>query len=156
MITSVLFVCHANTARSVMAHALLEHMLVERSAVDRVRVRSGGVASWARDGMLPSLDARLALREIGVHLAENGFASTALRYHRELIAEADLVLTMTREQKTMVSVLAEARGTILTLREFAGEEGDIGDPSAGGEEGFRACLDVIQRCLDRTIERFLS
>src|SRR4029077_5234109 len=59
---TVLFVCHANTCRSVMAHALLEHMLRERGADGAVRVRSAGVGNIARDGMLASLDARLVLR----------------------------------------------------------------------------------------------
>ena len=58
---TILLVCHANTARSVMVQALLEHMLAARGAA-QVQVRSGGVAHWARDGMIPSLDARLALR----------------------------------------------------------------------------------------------
>jgi len=48
---TVLIVCHANTARSVMAHMLLERMLVVRGVGD-VRVCSGGVATWARDGMM--------------------------------------------------------------------------------------------------------
>ena len=61
--TNVLLVCHANTCRSVMAHVLLEKMLVERGTNGRVRVRSGGIANHARDGMIPSLDARIVLRE---------------------------------------------------------------------------------------------
>src|SRR5262249_41352996 len=42
-VKTVLIVCHANTARSVMAHVMLERMLAERG-IDDVRVRSGGVA----------------------------------------------------------------------------------------------------------------
>ena len=57
---TVLFVCHANTCRSVMAHALLERMLRERGVDGAVRVRSAGVGNIARDGMLSSLDARLS------------------------------------------------------------------------------------------------
>ena len=36
------------------------------------------IANYARDGMLPSLDARLVLREEGIHLAEDGLTSTDL------------------------------------------------------------------------------
>ena len=46
-----------------MAHVLLEKMLAERDARGRVLVRSGGIANHARDGMIPSLDARIVLRE---------------------------------------------------------------------------------------------
>ncbi|HEX5528638.1 MAG TPA: low molecular weight protein arginine phosphatase, partial [Methylomirabilota bacterium] len=76
---TVLLVCHANTCRSVMAHVLLERMLDERGVNGSVRVRSGGVANHARDGMIPSLDARIVLREYDIHLAEDAFASTDLR-----------------------------------------------------------------------------
>jgi len=48
-----------------MAHVLLEKMLDERHARSRVLVRSGGIANHARDGMIPSLDARIVLRETG-------------------------------------------------------------------------------------------
>ena len=72
----VLVVCHANTARSVMAQKLIERMLSERGLADALHVSSAGVWSYARDGMIPSLDARLALKEVGIFLAEDGMAST--------------------------------------------------------------------------------
>ena len=49
---NLLVVCHANTARSVMAQVLLEKMLAERDADHSYRVRSGGIATYARDGMI--------------------------------------------------------------------------------------------------------
>lgn len=153
---TVLLVCHANTARSVMAQALLEKMLAERTRDHGIRVLSGGIASYARDGMLASLDARLALREDGIHLAEDGFASTDLKRHRHLLAEADLILTMTALQKQMLDAFAEARSRpVFTLREFVGEDGDIADPATQGEEAFRACRDEIKRCLERSVDRLL-
>jgi protein-tyrosine-phosphatase len=155
--TTILVVCHANTARSVMAQVILGRLLHERGAGDRVRVRSGGVAPYARDGMLASLDARLALKEIGLPLAEDAFASTDLRTHRHLIAEADVILTMTVRQKEMVAAFAEAAGReIVTLRELCGETGDIGDPAGQGEGTFRACRDEIRRCLAKGLPRLLS
>ena len=157
MARTVLVVCQANTARSVMAHALLERLLEARAAHGRVRVRSGGIAPYARDGMLASLDARLVLREEGIELAEDGFASTALAEHRELIAEADLILTMTARQQATLAAFAEAAGKpVFTLRGFSGEEGDIGDPAGQGEETFRACRDEIKRCLEISVDRLLA
>jgi protein-tyrosine phosphatase len=95
------------------------------------------------------------LREEGIHLAEDAYASIDLRQHRDLVAEADLILTMTALQKVMVQSFDEARGrAIYTLREFAGEDGDIGDPAGQGELAFRACRDEIKRCLLQSIERF--
>jgi protein-tyrosine-phosphatase len=156
-VKTVLFVCHANTARSIIAQVLLERMLAERGADHQVRIRSGGIASYARDGMLPSLDARIVLREDGITLGEDGLVSTDLKRHRHLVAEADLILTMTAAQKDAVGVYAEADGrAVFTLKEFAGEVGDIGDPATQGEEVFRACRDEIKRCLTRSIDRLLD
>jgi protein-tyrosine-phosphatase len=154
-VSGVLLVCHANTCRSVMAHVLLERMLDARG-LDDIPVRSAGVARFARDGMLASLDARLVLREIGIHLAEDAFASVDLRRHPELLAEAAVVVTMTLEQKRVVGELAAAPRPVLTLRELAGEEGDIADPVGQGEHVYRACRDEIARCLDKGLSRLLA
>ncbi len=153
--SSVLLICHANTCRSVMAHVLLERMLAERGLGD-VRVCSAGVARFARDGMLASLDARIVLREIGIHLAEDDFTSTDLKRHPELLAEAAVVVTMTSDQKLVVAELGAAPRPIVTLRELAGEEGDIGDPVGQGEDVYRACRDEITRCLTKGFERLLA
>jgi protein-tyrosine-phosphatase len=155
-VKTVLIVCHANTARSVMAQALLERMLAARG-LDQVRVRSGGVAAWARDGMLPSLDARLVLREVGIHLGEGALTSTDLRRHPDLVAEADLIVAMTRQQRQVLRGFVEAAGRpVVTLRELAGDDGDIGDPAGQGEDRFRACRDEIWAWLERGLDRLLA
>ena len=142
----VLIVCHANTSRSVMAHCLLEKMLKERR-VEHITIRSGGIAIYARDRMYASLDARLILREHGIHLEGEDFVSTDLKRHRNLIQDAHLVLAMTEEQKGMLDAYP--------LKEFAGEEGDIDDPAMQGEEAFRARMVEIQRCLENSFEDLL-
>ncbi len=155
--TNVLLVCHANTCRSVMAHVLLEKMLGARGVNGSVRVRSGGIANHARDGMIPSLDARIVLREDDIHLAENAFASTDLRRHREIVAEAHLIVTMTGQQKAMIAAYEEAQGRpILTLHELAGEGGDVDDPFGQGEDRYRATKDEIKRCLELGVARMLT
>jgi protein-tyrosine-phosphatase len=154
---SVLFVCHANTCRSVMAHVFLERLLAAHPAAPAVRVRSGGVGNSARDGMIPSLDTRLMLKEVGIHLPEDAIASTDLRRHRHLLAEASLILTMTDDQKRAVAAMAEAAGRpVFTLREFAGEAGDIDDPFGQSEERYRQARDEIRRCLERSLGRLLT
>jgi len=139
-----------------MAQLLLERMLARHVADGAIRVRSGGIANYARDGMIASLDARLALREEGIHLGENDFVSTDLRRHRDQLAGADLILTMTGLQKQMLSAFDEVRDRpVFTLREFVGEEGDIDDPATQGQDVFRACRDEINRCLEKSVPRLL-
>jgi len=154
---TVLLVCHANTCRSVMAHVLLERMLDERGVNGSVRVRSGGVANHARDGMIPSLDARIVLREYDIHLAEDAFASTDLRRHRDIVAEAHLIVTMTQQQKEMIATYDEARGRmVMTLHELAGEAGDVDDPFGQGEDRYRETRNEIRRCLELGVDRMLT
>lgn len=153
--SGILLICHANTCRSVMAHVLLERMLAERGLSD-VPVRSAGVARFARDGMIASLDARIVLREIGIRLAEDDFVSTDLKRHLDLLEGSAVVVTMTADQKQTVLELGAGTRPLLTLRELAGESGDIGDPVGQGEHVYRACRDEIVRCLTRGLDRLLS
>ena len=155
--TNILLVCHANTCRSVMAHVLLEKLLAARGTNGAVRVRSGGIANHARDGMIPSLDARIVLREDDIHLTEDAFASTDLRRHRDIVAAADLIVTMTAQQKESIGTYAEAQGRpVLTLHELAGEAGDVDDPFGQGEDRYRATKDEIKRCLELGVDRMLT
>lgn len=152
----VLFVCHANTSRSVIAESLLKEMLRERGLEHQVSVRSGGVAAYARDSALVSMDAELVLREAGVEVPAKRFA-TDLKRNRHLVAEADLILAMTRQQVEMLRQrFPEAAGKeVYTLKEFAGGCGDIEDPSGQDEEVFAACRDEIKAALENIIPRLL-
>ena len=140
-----------------MAQALLEKMLAERGVNGGIPVRSAGVSPYARDGMLTSLDARIVLREVGIHLTEESITSTDLRSHRDLLTDSHLVVTMTADQREVVGTFPEAAGrTIVTLRELAGETGDIKDPVGQGEDRYRACRDEIARCLEQSMDRLLA
>src|SRR5207244_7790019 len=74
--------------------------------------------------------------------------------HPDLVASADLILTMTARQKLELAALAEADGRpVFTLKEFVGEDGDIADPVGQGEDVYRACRDEIKRCLEKSLDR---
>jgi protein-tyrosine-phosphatase len=153
---TILIICHANTSRSAIAEALLRKMLAERGAAHRYRIESGGVAPYARDGALVSLDARLVLRDEGIELPPDSVA-TDLKRNRHLIDEADLILAMTGEQiRILREGWPEAAGKeMYTLREFAGDSGDIEDPAGRDESVFAACRDEIKACLERALARLI-
>lgn len=150
----ILFICHANTSRSIIAEALLKRMIEERALHDHLTVESGGIASYARDGALVSMDARLVLRDAGIHLP-TGAVSTDLKRNRHLIAEADLILAMTDQQVRMLreSFPEAAEKEVFTLKAFAGGAGDIEDPVGKSEDVFAACRDEIQACLEQAMAR---
>jgi protein-tyrosine-phosphatase len=151
---SILFICAANTARSVMAEHLLRRELERRGLVESIAVRSAGIAPFARDGALISLDTRLVLRGEGITLDE-GETSTDLRRHPELLEQADLILTMTLGQQAELRERfpIAADRPVFTLREFAGESGDVDDPFGQGDDVFAACLNEIKRLMPAVMDR---
>jgi protein-tyrosine phosphatase len=152
----ILFVCHANTSRSIIAEKVLQRMVAEQGLTGQVEVRSGGIAPFARDGSLVSLDARFVLREVGIDLPQ-GAGATDLKRQRHLLSDADVILVMTEEQRRMLAAFPEAEGkTVMTVRELAGEAGDIADPAMQDEDVFRFTRDEITRCLVQGLARLLA
>ena len=149
---SILIACSVNTARSPMAVGFLKKFLIERGIND-VEVFSGGISSHARDGMLTSLDAKIAMEEVGI-LLPNDYKSIDLKKHRELIEMADFIITLTEKHKAEMKKFKESYGKpILTMKEFAGESGDIEDPTMKGIEGFRVARDAIKKCLVKGLKK---
>lgn len=149
---SVLIACSVNTARSPMTEGYLKHFF-KINDLD-VNVYSGGISSNARDGMLISLDAKLAMQDEGIILSDESL-SIDLKKQTELIKKADLILTLTNKHKEEILQFVSENGTdIFTLKEFAGDFGDIEDPSMKGIEGFRKARDEIKKCLIKGLKKY--
>ena len=151
---SILIVCSANTARSPMAVGFLKKILAVNNILG-VEIFSGGISSHCRDGMLTSLDAILVMQEIGINLPKD-YMSIDLKKHRNLIKKADLILTLTEKHKEEIKMFDDSMGKeIYTLREFAGDSGDIGDPSTKELSGFRQARVEIKICLEKGFKKFI-
>ena len=140
-----------------MAEHLMVRELRARGINGGVKVRSAGIAPYARDGALVSLDTRMTLRDVGIDIGEEA-TSTDLKRHPELLAEADVIIAMTSSQARDLRARFELRDTIpvYTLREFVGESGDIDDPFEQGDTVFAACREEIGRLIPRAIDRLLD
>jgi len=149
---SILVVCSVNTARSRMAEGFLKDFFSRHNL--NVVVKSGGISSHARDGMLISMDAKLVMEEIGIKLPDNS-ESIDLKKHPEFIIDVDLILTLTEKHKTeLIKFINVNHKEIFTLKEFAGSSGDIKDPSMKEIEGFRIARDEILDSLLKGLNRF--
>src|ERR1700686_4743299 len=154
---SILIICAANTARSIMAEHMLRRELGRRGVDGAIEIRSAGIAPYARDGALVSLDTRMTLKSIGIEISEEA-TSTDLKRHPELLEGADLVIAMTTQQERDLRERfpAAAQRPVFTLRAFAGETGDIDDPFEQGHEVFDICRDEIGRLIPRVADRLLG
>ncbi|MHA1883479.1 MAG: arsenate reductase/protein-tyrosine-phosphatase family protein [Promethearchaeota archaeon] len=149
---SILVVCSVNTARSRIAEGFLKDFFLKKNL--HIKVESGGISSHARDGMLISMDADLAMKEVGIILPADSL-SKDLKKYPEFFKEADLILTLTDKHKQEIHTFIDINSKeIFTIREFAGEKGDIADPSMKELEGFRKARDEIFDCLTKGLQRY--
>ena len=108
----VLVVCTGNICRSPMAHGFLADRS-RRQLNGAIKVRSAG--TWARKGSPPTREAIDAAAERGVDIHE--LRSSPVK--GDVARQADLVLTMTGEQRAEVLEAApEAAQKTFTLKEF--------------------------------------
>jgi protein-tyrosine phosphatase len=148
---SILLVCSVNTARSRIAEGFLRDFF-SKNNLD-IEIRSGGISSHARDGMLISMDAKLVMEEIGIKLSDTTL-SIDLKKYPELIEKADLILTLTeKHKKEILEFTDKDHKEIYTIKEFGGKSGDIEDPSMK-EEIFGKVRDEIIECLMEGLKKY--
>jgi protein-tyrosine phosphatase len=126
----ILVVCTGNTCRSPLAEALLRSAL---QPLGNVTVTSAGTGAW--EGAPASEGAYLVGLENGLDLS----AHRATMLTRELVASADLILTMSRHHAARVADLGGA-GRVHLLGEFAGRSGpeaEVTDPFGGDLDEYR-------------------
>jgi protein-tyrosine-phosphatase len=149
--TRILLVCTGNICRSPLAAALLERALAERGTAG-LDVSSAGTGAW--DGAPVSEGAYLVGLERGLDLS--GHRARLLT--RELVEQADLVLTMARHHRARVDELG-GEGHVFVLGEYAGRDGDeaeVSDPFGGALEVYRDTYTELEALLQAAVERIVK
>jgi protein-tyrosine-phosphatase len=146
----VVLVCTGNICRSPLAEALLRAALHERGVAD-VAVSSAGTGAW--DGAPASEGAYLVGLERGLDLS--GHRARLLT--REVVDQADLILTMARHHRARVQELG-GEGRVHVLGEYAGrspDEGEVSDPFGGDLDVYRQTCVELEQLVTAVAERLV-
>lgn len=146
----IMFVCTGNTCRSSMAAGLAEAILKERGISD-ITIMSAGTMAWPGDPAANQAIEALAAKDIDI----THHRATIL--NRELIDQADLILTMTANHKGQAQRISpDSNHKIFTLTEYTGTEGDITDPFGQPVEIYQKCAQQLEQLITRAFDKLLQ
>ncbi|MBF7096165.1 low molecular weight protein arginine phosphatase [Alkalibacter mobilis] len=145
----ILLVCTGNTCRSSMAKGIFEQIIEKEGLKDQISIDSAGTSVYYSEGANPK--AIEAVGEMGIDIS--GHVSKQI--DEKLIADADMVLTMTRTQKSHLHHLFPGYAfKITTIKEQAEENFyiDISDPFGSGLSTYRKTAYELQKTIKTLVE----
>ena len=123
---TVVFLCSGNVIRSAYAELVFAKMISEEDCLrGRINVQSGGV-TYRNIRIYPEIEEYLLQEGIDPHQIDS-FQPRHIRDHSELLAEAGLILVMTREHLTRIPKAYQEKAYLLYQYAF-GKPLEIPDP----------------------------
>jgi protein-tyrosine phosphatase len=136
----LIFVCTGNTCRSPIAEAIYKNL----EKVSDMKVLSRGLVVLFSEPINPK--AEIVLKKHDLEL--NNHVSKGLKDSD--MEDNTIILTMTASQKKKVLELYP-NAEVFTIKEFAGEIGDVVDPYGGSLMEYEECYIELGRLVKKTL-----
>ena len=149
----ILFVCLGNICRSPTAEAVMRGLVAEAGLQGQIQVESAGTGDWHL-GHPPDERSVAAAAARGVELT-----GKARQVASGDFESFDLLIAMDRQNRDDLLRLARSeddRGKVRLLRSYADGELDVPDPYYGGEDGFEAVVEIVERSCRALLDELSS
>lgn len=137
----LIFVCTGNTCRSPIAEAIYKNL----EKVSDMKVISRGLVVLFSEPLNPKADIVLKKHDLELdnHVSKGLKAAD--------IEEGTIILAMTATQVKKISELYPDFNDVYTIKEFAGEIGDVVDPYGGTLMDYEECYIELGRLVKKTL-----
>ena len=142
----IIFVCTGNTCRSPMAQALFEKKALSEGL--DICVESRGTNVYDDEVINPK--AIEALAGVGII----GFTHDAQQLSKQDLEEADVVLTMTHQQKFYINkIFPDYKYKVFTICEYTTDSNnDVSDPYGKSQIFYNFCVNELSTLVDGLYE----
>lgn len=137
----LIFLCTGNTCRSPMAEVIYKNLDKE----SEVKVISRGQVVLFGEPINPKAEVVLKKHDLEI----NNHISKGLKGSE--IDENTLILTMTDSHKRKIMDTYPNAKNVYTIKEYAGENGDVMDPYGGSLVDYEECYIELARLVKKTV-----